>query len=117
MPAALTLEAAAGQAFDNLQIRWLANQLRTNLTLFWQQTLPTFPQGQAEAHPVSNWLTVLAALSSQLPATNVPIDQLTLAAEAVYRLCWMASFLQDSGGISSAQGTVILSAYNVLIAV
>lgn len=115
MATATSLAQAAGQAYDNLHIRWLANALKSTLTIFSQQTIDTFPESQPDANPVSNWLTLIAALAAPMPATNVPIDQLTQAAEFVYRLCWMASFLQSSGGITNTQATFLLATYNVII--
>lgn len=115
MATATSLAQAAGQAFDNLHIRWLANQLKSVLTIFSQTALPTFPESAPDSNPVSNWLTLIAALAAPMPATNVPIDQLTLAAQFVYRLCWMASFLQSSGGITNTQATFLLATYNAII--
>ena len=115
MATATSLAQAAGQAFDNLHIRWLANGLKSVLTLFWENTLATFPESQQDANPVSDWLTLIAALAAPMPATNVPIEQLTTAAEYVYRLCWMASFLQSSGGITNTQANFLLASYNAII--
>jgi hypothetical protein len=115
MATATSLAQAAGQAYDNLHIRWLANGLQSTLTIFWQTTIDTFPEAAPNSNPVSNWLTLIAALAAPMPATNVPIDQLTQAAEFVYRLCWMASFLQSSGGITNTQAAFLLATYNVII--
>lgn len=115
MATATTLAQAAGQAFDNLHIRWLANGLKSVLTAFWQQTLPTFPESEPNSHPVSNWLTLIAVIADDIPATNVPVDQLTIAAQRLYRLCWMGSVLQQSGGITNAQAAFLLASYNAII--
>jgi hypothetical protein len=115
MATALTLAQAAGQAFDNLHVRWLANQLKQTLTLFWETTLSEFPESEPSSHPVSNWLTLISGLADPMPVTNVPIDQLSVAANFVYRLCWMANFLQSTGGISNTQATFLLQSYNVII--
>jgi hypothetical protein len=115
MAIALTLAQAAGQAFDNLQIRWLTDGLQFALTQFWKSTIDTFPDGDVNSHPVSNWLTVMASLADQMPAVAVPIDQLTAAAEVVYRLCWMGDFLQSNGNISTAQASILLARYNFFI--
>lgn len=115
MAIASSLEQAAGQAFDNLQIRWLANGLKSAVTTFSSDTLVAFPQQQQLANPVSNWITVLSALGQDLTPTNVPIDLLTDAAEIVYRLCWMAATLRDNSNITTAQASFLLSRYNVLI--
>lgn len=115
MTAAPTLAAAAGQAYDNLALRSIANQTKNVLTIFCSQNLPVFPEEQPESHPVSNWLTVLSAIANQLPATNITLTQLTQAAQALYRLCWMADFLKNSGGITASQGNTLLASYNTVI--
>lgn len=115
MATALSLAQAAGQAFDNLHVAWLSNNLQPVLTAFWQATNDTFPESAPNSNPVSNWLTLIAALADQMSVTFVPIIQLTQAAEYVYRLCWMASFLQSSGGITNTQATFLLSSYNAII--
>lgn len=114
MATALSLDQAAGQAFDNLQIRWFANQLKTAIIQFCQQTLIIFPQSQVTGNPVSNWITVFWSLGEQMPSTNVPIEQLTFAAEILYRLCWMA-FSLIGNGINAPQGSALLTRYNLLI--
>lgn len=117
MATATTLAQAAGQAYDNLHIRWLANQLGGNsgvIALFCRNTLTIFPQQLPGGLPVSNWLTIFNAVGVQLPATNVPIDQLTDAAEILYRLCWMASVLTNNG-ITTAQAAQLLAQYNAII--
>jgi hypothetical protein len=115
MATALTLAQAAGQAYDNLHVRWLANQLKQTLTVFWETTLPIFLESEPDSHPVSNWLTLIAGLAAPMPTTHVPLVQLSRAADFVFRLCWMANFLQSTGGISNAQATFLLQSYNVII--
>lgn len=114
MATATTLSQAAGQAYDNLHIQWLSNQLASRLVIFCQNCLPIFPAQLQGGAPVSNWLTVLYSLASQLPATNVPINQLTESAQIVYRLCWMA-FSLIGNGITSTQATLLLAQYNAII--
>lgn len=117
MATALTLSQAAGQAYDNLHIRWLANQLGGTggrISLFCQACLPIVPQSLPGGLPVANWLTVFYALGVTLPTTNVTIDQLTEAAQILYRLCWMA-FSLIGNGITTTQGTQILAQYNAII--
>jgi len=115
MAVAITLAQAAGQAFDNLNVRFLSNAMKSALTLFWKNTINIFPDSDVNSHPVSNWLTVIAALADQMPSANVPLEQLTSASEAVYRLCWMASFLQSVALITNAQAASLLSFYNAII--
>jgi hypothetical protein len=115
MAHAISLAQAAGQAFDNLNVRFQADLLKAVLTQFWQATINLFPESDVNSHPVSNWITVIAALADPMPVTDVPLEQLTDAAEFVYRLCWMASFLQSSGGITNGQATSLLGFYNIII--
>lgn len=115
MAAQLNLAAAAGAAFDNLQIWWGTNNLKSRLQLFWTSILPTFVDADVPSRPVSNWITVLAALTSQLAATNVPIGQLTESADVVYRLCWMAQALKDMGQITPTQASSLLAFYNTYL--
>lgn len=116
MPPAPNLPVAAGQAADRLQVLWLANALKTKLTLFWKATIDTFPEQEINSHPVSNWLTVIATIAEQMPGSSVPYEQLQAAVAAVYRLCWMTTFLQGAGLITVAQGSTgpnsILVQYN-----
>lgn len=117
MAHATSLAQAAGQAFDNLNIHFQASQLKGTLALFAQATINIFPEADVNSHPVSNWITVIAALADQMPATNIPLEQLTESAEFVYRLCWMASFLQTTSPqqITNAQATALLGFYNTVI--
>ncbi len=117
MATATTLSQAAGQAFDNLHIQWLANQLggaTGRIVLFCEATLALFPESLPASNPVSNWITVFWALGIRLPTTNVPVDQLTDAAEILYRLCWMA-FSLIGNGITTAQAAALLAQYNAII--
>jgi hypothetical protein len=116
MTIAADLPSAAGLAFNNLQIKWLSNNLKSALTAFWQGTIATFPEQEISSHPVSNWLSVIASIADQLTATNVPYDGLTNAANAVYRLCWMTNYLDITNQITDAQARLgpnsILVQYN-----
>ena len=115
MTAATSLAQAAGQSFDNLSARYVSGQLKVRLTIFWSDNLPLFPESEPNSHPVSNWLVIIASLAEQMPTGTPPLTQLTAAAEAVYRLCWMADFLQSSGGISITQANALLGSYNAVI--
>lgn len=118
MTAAPTLTAAAGRAFDDLQSRYVANQLKVTLDLFWRDIIETFPESEPASHPVSNWITVIAALAMAMPPPPLtPLTQLTSAAEAVYRLCWMTNFLRTTGAITATQGNLVLAAYNAIIVI
>lgn len=116
MAPAASLAAAAGQAADNLQLRYLANQLKTQLNLFWSQNIGLFPDSQPNNHPMANWLILIAALEQPMPTGQPPLQQLTAAQNLVYRLCWMGSFSQGAGLITPTQGNTLLASYNSLIA-
>jgi hypothetical protein len=112
MSIAATLPQAAGLSFDNLQVKWLANQLKNALGNFWPQLLSQFPESSANNHPVSNWLALIANLQDQMTQSSVPIDQLTLAAEYIYRICWMTEALRVQSLITAPQAAAVLGAYN-----
>jgi len=115
MTAAPTLEAAAGQAFDNLAARYAAGQLKTQVTIFCDTNNGLFAQATESSHPVSNWIAVLAVLATRLPTGTPPLADLTPVAQALYRLCWIAAFLRDSGGITGSQAATLLASYNTVI--
>jgi hypothetical protein len=115
MATAVTLAQAAGQSYDNLHIRWVANALKNALLTFCDTTLPQFPDTASQSRPVSNWIAVIWALGTKMPATSVPMDQLNLAAQYVYRLCWMADTLLTAGLITNDQATFLLQSYNIII--
>lgn len=116
MAPAASLAAAAGQAADNLQLRYLANQLKTQLGLFWANNIDLFPESQPNNHPMANWFILIAALVQTMPSNQPPLQQLTAAQNLVYRLCWMGSFAQGAGLISNTQANTLLASYNSLIA-
>lgn len=117
MAAEPDLEHAAVTAADHLYTLWLANTLKTALTTFWGSLIGAgaadkFPQDNANNHPVSNWLILIAALAKGMPASNVSYTDLDTAINYVYRVCWMTNQLDVQGLISSAQATAVLTAYN-----
>lgn len=112
MTIATTLPQAAGLAFDNLQLKWLSNHLKDSLFSFWNPLLPLFPDINDATHPISNWLTIIATFQDLITQTGVPIDQLTLAAEYVYRVCWMTEVLRVSGTITAPLAATVLGTYN-----
>jgi hypothetical protein len=116
MPPAVDLSAAAAEASNRLQVLWIANTLKPALITFWKATIATFPEEDINSHPVSNWLAVIATIADQMPGANVSYEQLVAAVNAVYRLCWMTSYLQSVALITAAQGSTgpnsILVQYN-----
>lgn len=112
MTTAVTLAAAAGLAWDNANVHWIANQLQNTSINFYVAALPVFGEADVNSHPVSNWLTIIANQANLMASTNVPIDQLSAIAQSVYRVCWMGQFLLTAGQISTGQGADLLAAYN-----
>lgn len=117
MTAAATLAIAAGQSFDNLQVRYVIGSLKVTLQAFWSAVIDLFPQTDDNSHPVSNWIVIIAAQSASISTGVGPLTDLTAAATAVYKLCWMADFLHNSGGITNDQATALLGAYNTIIGI
>ncbi len=115
MPSSLTLPAAAGAAFDNLQVKWLTgSQLGPAVRFFCGNIKLLFSEQNPNEHPVINWNTILWSLGTQIAGGT--LAQLTLSAEYVYRMCWMTSQLQTQGLITAAQGAAVLSNYNLFFA-
>ena len=111
MATATTLPIAAGQAFDNLQLWWIIGALKTRIAFFCSTVNALFPQSVEATHPISNWVAVLFAIEEQMPVGIATITELTDAAEALYRMCWM-TFTLINNGITPAQGAAVLAAYN-----
>lgn len=120
MTVAANLPSAAGLAWNNLYIKWQGNDLKSSMTAFWQTCIEQFPEELDNSHPVSNWLTILAALAAQLPATSVSYQDLIVSVDTVYRVCWMTSQLLTQGLITPTQATTgpssVLVAYNTQFA-
>ncbi len=116
MAPAASLAAAAGQSSDDLAARNIAGQLKQQLGIFWSANIGLFPESEPNSHPVSNWFIVLAAVQDQLTAGTQPLQSLSPAENAVYRLLWMASFLFGAGLITATQANTLLASYNTVIA-
>lgn len=112
------LQAAAGQAFNNVGSKWLANTLKTNLAAFAAACKSTFVESNVNDHPMGNWLAIIAALATTMPtggSVNHPVVtylQMQQAAQSVGGMCSLAFQLNAQGLIANAQATVILNAYN-----
>ena len=111
MTVAATLKDAATDAFGNLNTLWLADVLKAKIAAFCDLALPIFPQEQDLNHPVSNWTTLLDALQDAMPTPQTFLN-LNQAVDQVYRLCWVAYYLQQQNLITNAQATTLLAAYN-----
>ncbi len=116
MTVAVSLQAAAGLAFDNLQVKWLGNQLPSSILLFCPNVKLIFHEQEANSHPCINWNTILWNLGAQM-VNPPPIAQLGLAAEYVFRMCWMTNQLQVQGLITAPQAAAVLLRYNQFLSV
>jgi hypothetical protein len=87
---------------------------RSRGSSFCNALLPTFDQQQVNSHPVSNWLVLILALATSMPASDVPYDNLIGAADQMYRICWITQQLGNVQTlITSAQATAVLTQYNL----
>ncbi len=120
MATAATLQEAAGSAFDNLQV-WFAisnGQAQARLNAFWSAFNGQFPVTERSSRPIQNWIAVLAAQTTQIPATPAhDLVALDAASQVVYRLCWNVSDLASRGFITAGQAAQVLGAYNANLAV
>lgn len=114
MTVAPTLQRAAGLAFDNLQVRWLAGQLPVRTSQFSQNCLLLFDEGDPNTHPVLNWMTIISAFGQRM-SVPTPLTELTITAQYVYRACWMTNQLQVQGLITLVQANAVLSNYNLFL--
>jgi hypothetical protein len=112
MAAAATLLEAAGIAYDNLYVKWQLNQLKIRLTNFCSGVSPSFPDSDVNGRPIGNWLIPIRALAQDIPAVGVQLDDLTTAAQQIYRICYLGSQLEASGQITPAQAAALLLQYN-----
>lgn len=116
MPPAITLEQAAGQSFDDLNILWQTGSLKSRLMSFWQDAIPGFPVTNDGGAPIRNWLAVIAAVADNLSLGDIPISDLTIAVKPVYGICWLASYLRSINQITLSQANAILTSYNADLA-
>lgn len=112
MTVANTLAEAAGLAYENIFPLFVANTVRVDaLGFFNTLNAGTLFQNQVPGdHPMINWISVLGAVTTEMPVSVQPsYDQLNELIGVVYRICWMAS---NTDLYSSAQRTAVLNAYN-----
>src|SRR5689334_4857126 len=112
MATATTLAQAAGQAFDNLFVRWSTGVLKQRIDAFIGAASGSFPDADEGGRPVSNWFTILIATSEFLQSGQGPVTDLNTCAETVYRMCWVANYLRSQNLITVAQANSLLGAYN-----
>ncbi len=109
MAAASDLLEAAQDAWTNLEPFAIAGSLRSNLILFCNQAIASFPQALEKGHPVANWLAVLMGFAETMASTAGDYSLLRIAAQYVYRLCLMGYNLS---GVIPTETTALLDAYN-----
>ncbi len=126
MATATTLAQAAQFTPDNLLILWTANTLQARLISFWTAGLAAFPDAIEGNRPVANWLTILAARSTDIPLYDSAdprfppagsYEAYLAAVDYLYRLLKLAAALntQTPVLVSTAQRTALLAAYNSFI--
>ncbi len=113
---AANLIQAAGQSYNNLFTLWQANTVRTKLLAFWTACNLVFDEQTPNDQPPANWIVLMADLTTNMPATNVPFAELNAAAQYVYRFCWLVQELVTLTLLKVAQGTAVLAAYNANLA-
>jgi hypothetical protein len=121
MATADSLQTAALQAYDNLYTWWLAGSLKTKVASFAAQVLIIggFDDGHAQSLPVTSWAVILGSLASSMQlsafppvSTKFPFADLEAAAEALYKICWLTSGLEEINQVNAEQATSVLTAYN-----
>lgn len=117
MPPALTLPQAAGASFDNLQLKWVSDNLKSSMTIFANGIRGVGSEQEPDTHPIRNWFALISSLADLMASFDVPIGDLTVSAEYIYRICWVTQQLLDQGLISSGQATAILTQYNIAFTV
>lgn len=112
MAAAISLKQAALQTWDNLFPLSALGTLDTQLLAFIAAIEPTFSEQQPNDHPIENWISVLAGFVANMQGAAFDWSELRVAADYVYRMCWMAFQLNTQGLISNAQAAAMLAQYN-----
>jgi hypothetical protein len=125
MTIAANLLEAANLTPQNLRPLWEADTLLPKMLAFWQAINPNFEEQAANDHPVSNWISVIAALTPSIlpfagntnpgatPWAGGTITTFSLASDYVYRIC---KFTYYYTLITPAQKAAILAAYNAQFA-
>lgn len=109
MATALTLTQAAKQTWENLTPLAIAGTLRQSLLTFCQTCIDLYPQPLTAGHPVANWLAILYGFATDMASTASEWPLLRIAADYVYRLCFMAEQLTTA---LPTETTATLAAYN-----
>lgn len=119
-----TLQSAAANVFVNLQNWWRGGGsfLAQQLTLFVNTAKASFPDAAPNNHPITNWLAIIAAFATTIPVVGSSFGDAAAtqpyfseASSYVYRICWMADYLNSIGLITNGQAAALLAAYNAAL--
>jgi hypothetical protein len=116
MPAAVTLQAAANDAYDFMFVWWQAGQLKARMTGFAAQMSPSFADDVPNDRTVGDWLIPIAALANTMGAAVQPLTQFNASVQYIYRICWQADAMRTANLISAAQATAVLNQFNIWFA-
>lgn len=76
--------------------------------------MAVFPEQNPKSRPVANWMAILTALTTNMPATNVTIIDLNESIIDGYRLLWITYALntQADQQVTNVQAAAVLAAFN-----
>jgi hypothetical protein len=112
MATAASLSQAAKQSWVNLAPLEAAGTIRPKLLAFIAAITGQFNDGNPGDHPMRNWIAVLWQFADQMSVTADHWDELRIAAEYLYRLCFMGEQSNVQALITPAQYNAVLAAYN-----
>jgi hypothetical protein len=112
MTMAANLEQAGFLSYPQMTLQWIANTLDTSVPAFSAAVSPLFEDAKPNDRPVGNWLVLIDALASELPATDVPNVQFNQIVEYVGRMCLAGFVALNEGTITNAQAVALLAAWN-----
>ena len=114
MPFAVDLQQAGFLGYPQLTLQWIANTLKANVQSFSNAVSPLFEDAVVNDRPIGNWLVLIDALVSQIPAVDVPETQFNQLVEYVGRMCLACFVAFNSGLVSATQNNAMLAAWNTI---
>ncbi len=112
MTMAGNLEQAGFLSYPQMTLQWIADTLDTTVPAFSASITGTFEDAIPNDRPVGNWLILIDALASELPAIDVPEVQFNQIVEYVGRMCLAGFVAFNEGLISAGQANALLAAWN-----
>jgi hypothetical protein len=112
MASASDLEQAAKQAWLNLAPLSISGTLRAKLLAFCAAISPQFNVGNPGDRPTINWNAILWAHAQTMSPVADNWPALRVAADYLYRLCFMTNQADNQSMITTAQAAAVLTAYN-----